>query len=644
MSKKKKHKKRNSGSGQARPPAQREVRKKKNHPAPANRETALPRTTGLLQAAGLWWFQAAVLALAVVMACGHTLDVPFYLDDFSSIVENPTIYNWLDIDRLWRFAPLRVVGYFTFALNYHWHQFQVEGYHVVNILIHFLAGCAVLAFGKGIVRTPAMADRIPPGAAKWLPLLAAMLFALHPLQTQAVTYTVQRLASMAALFYIAALACYVHARLAGKNRLKWLQSAAAIMFALLAFFTKQNTITLPLAILIIEMVFFPANRKRLAIITGAMLLGLGAAWAVLGLILHYDPFSLDAMQALTRETTTISRGEYLFTQSKVLWIYLRLFFWPLGLHLDYDVPLAAGFFDWKVIASMTGHLGLLTGALLFLRRFPMAAFAVLFYYLAHLIEWSLIPIRDVCFEHRTYLPNLGLCLGTGWLLAILVTKFKRSYGASLIPVVLVLIMGTMTWQRNQVWRDPILFWQNCTKYSPQKARPWNTLAKHLLNAGENEAAAKALYHAIKPWDAGDHNGIKMNETAAVNLLIVLRRLGRYDEALEKADVFLKQRMNSLNRSKILNNKGNIYFIKKQYPEAETCYRKAVEAYPENLSAVTNLGNVLALRGRISEARKMFLKVLKRDPQHKEARHNLALLGNPQSATSKPQPVTKQSGL
>src|SRR5262249_46843072 len=150
--------------------------------------------------------QVTLITLATTVAYSNTLHVPFYLDDFSSIRENDLIYRWQGVVALWRWAPTRVLGYLSFALNYRWGRFDVAGYHVVNLLIHVLAGVAALGFARGIVRTPRARASLPAAARHGLPWVVALLFVLHPLQTQAVTYTVQRLASLVALGYLAALA------------------------------------------------------------------------------------------------------------------------------------------------------------------------------------------------------------------------------------------------------------------------------------------------------------------------------------------------------------------------------------------------------------------------------------------------------
>src|SRR5213083_1897364 len=157
-----------------------------------------------------WPVHVLVLALAVALAYGHTLDVPFYLDDFSSILENSLVYHWQGFAALRAYAPMRVLTYASFALNHRWGGFDPVGYHLVNLAIHFLAGVAVYGFTRGVLRTPHVEGSVSPSVRAGVPLFVSLVFLLHPLQTGAVTYIVQRLASMAALFCVAA-----HSRVGG---------------------------------------------------------------------------------------------------------------------------------------------------------------------------------------------------------------------------------------------------------------------------------------------------------------------------------------------------------------------------------------------------------------------------------------------
>jgi hypothetical protein len=596
---------------------------------------------------GTWYVQILLLAICVVLTYGHTLDAPFYLDDFSSIQENPIIFNWQGTwAEVWQFAPLRIVGYFSFVLNYQVHQFQVAGYHIVNILIHFLTGCAILGLLRGLVRTPALNTVLSEESKRWLPLIAALIFVLHPLQIQGVTYIVQRLASLAALFYIAAMACFIQAHLTEKltNRILWI--LACLLLVLFSFFTKQNTATLPVAFLLLEFLFFPGNKRRLILAGGGAVFGLGIVWLILALVLKHNPFSLEAMQALTRETTTISRTSYLATQMGILWTYISLFFWSASSHIDYDNTrlIVEGFFstknyhfiarllDSQVIWALIGHLLLLSLATYNLRRRPLVAFGIFFYYLAHAVESSLIPIRDVIFEHRTYLPNLGLAVLCAWLLVIQIPRWLNSRFAQIIIVILLLVLGNATWHRNQLWRDPVALWQHNLEQSPEKKRGWVILGKHLVQRGQLEKeqgktkqSKETLQRAIEILNAAiirqkksdGSQSISFTVETALNLVVAYKTLHRYDEALRWIDTALnlKHRLRPFDQAKFLVNRGNIFYELKRYPEAETSYRQAIQIYPHNLKAHINLGSLLSLTGRYDEAIAIYQKVLAIDPSN-----------------------------
>jgi protein O-mannosyl-transferase len=595
------------------------------------------RTQLLLQT---WYIQTLLLAIVVALTYGHTLDVPFYLDDFSSIEENPVIYNSSGLLALWQFAPLRIVGYLSFALNYQLHQFQVTGYHLVNIIIHFFAGMAVFGLLRGLVRTPAVNLTLSASTQQWLPLLTALIFVLHPLQIQAVTYIVQRLASLSALFYIASMASFIQARLTNKSGYRFLWILACILLALLAFFTKQNTATLPLALLLLELIFFPGHKRRLMMVTVIAGLGLGCIWFILAVIFHHNPFSLEAMQALTRETEEVTRTAYFATQMSVLWTYIKLFFWSSSSHIDYYYPITETFLsteNYHLIArlldsvalwALIGHLLVLGLAGYSLRRWPLVAFGIFFYYLAHLIESSFIPIRDVIFEHRTYLPNLGLIVATSWLLLIYLPRWFSQITTLTIITILLVTLGTITGLRNQMWRDPIALWQHNVEQSPDKQRGWVILGKHLIQAERSEEAIEALNHAVtKKVNPDGTESLSVSTETALNFVVAYKRLRRYDEALQWIDrsLALKEQLRPFDQAKFLINRGNILFELGQSQEAENSYRLALQIYPQNLNARINLGTILAATGRYDEAITLYQEILAIDPSNAYVKSNLEKL-------------------
>ncbi len=645
------------------------------------------KLNSMLMRLGAWYIQVLLLAFLVVLAYGHTLGVPFYLDDFSSIQENPVIYNWQGtLAELWQFAALRIVGYFSFALNYQVHQFQVAGYHVVNIIIHFLAGCAVLGLLRGLVRTPALNTLLSDDTKRWLPLVVALIFVLHPLQIQSVTYIVQRLASLAALFYIAAMACFILARLTPSRLVGIFWTLACILFTVLAFFTKQNTFTLPIALLLLEFIFFRRGEVRLKGVV--MLWGVGICLILLALMLEQNPviqnFLFDNIQALknldglTRETTDISRASYLATQLIVLWTYISLFFRPASSHIDYDngrlitedffstnenYHFTARLLDSDPLLALIGHLLLLGLAVYSLRRWPLVAFGIFFYYLAHAVESSVIPIRDVIFEHRTYLPNLGIAVLCAWLLVVQLPRWLNKVTVDrliiqtvvFVPVLaLLLVLGSATWLRNQMWRDPVALWQHNVEQSPEKKRGWIILGKHLVQRGQleqeqgdSEHGQKTLKKAIEALNHGvvrikkpdGSQSISVTTETALNLIVAHKTLGEYEQALEWVKRALAHKLRPFDHAKFLVNRGNIFYelgrshqtqnrhfeAQVYFRQSEDSYRKAIQIYPQNLKAQINLASVLGMTGRLDEAIALYQKVLAIEPSNAYVKKNLQKL-------------------
>ncbi|MDM8557888.1 tetratricopeptide repeat protein [Candidatus Parabeggiatoa sp. HSG14] len=645
---------------------------------------------------GTWYVQVLLLAVIVVLTYGHTLGVPFYLDDFSSIQENPIIYNWQGswaelwpyLKELWQYSALRIVGYLSFAFNYQIHQFQVAGYHVVNIFIHFLTGVAILGLIRGLVHTPTLNTQLSENAKRWLPFIVALIFLLHPLQIQGVTYIVQRLASLAAFFYIAAMACFVQARLnsspfpflkkknsptytevkgeklsihtKGKHQqlggIFWI--LACLLFSLLAFFTKQNTITLPIVLLLMELIFFHRYEIRLkGVIT---LLGFGISLIILFLVVEQNPIFqkflfekipfLEHLDTLTRETMEISRTSYLATQMKVLWKYIILFFWPTGLHIDYDnariftekflyesenYHIIARLLHSEVILFLGGHFLLLGLAIYSLRKWPLVTYGILFYYLAHAVESSIIPIRDVIFEHRTYLPNLGLAVLCAWILVVKLPQWLSQRFAQVIIVILLFVLGSTTWLRNHKWRDPVALWQHNVEQSPNKKRGWVILGKHLVQKGQSELetgkktlleSIKTLEHAIakKRNPDGSVKSMSVTPETALNLIVAHKTLRQYDEALTwvKRALALKHNLRPFDHAKFLVNQGNIFYELGRYHDAEKSYRQALQIYPSNLKARINLASVLGATGHFNEAIAIYQEVLTINPSNAYVKENL----------------------
>src|SRR3989339_630830 len=211
------------------------------------------------------WAAPLFIALAVLLPYSNTFNASFHFDDESAIIANAVTQKGSPA-QIVRAYPHRFIGYWTFALNYRLHGLSVTGYHIVNIIIHLLASLLVFALVTMLMKTPSLRRNAgrpsetplqAPGTG-WVPLFAALIFAVHPVQTQAVTYIVQRLASLTALWYLLAMTAYVRGRLAATDDKKhaWPWMILSFAAGLLSMFTKENAATLPVALVMIEGFFF----------------------------------------------------------------------------------------------------------------------------------------------------------------------------------------------------------------------------------------------------------------------------------------------------------------------------------------------------------------------------------------------------
>lgn len=581
----------------------------------------LPVLASLSRVHGVW-LQPLLIALAIGVSYGHTLDVPFYLDDYLTVQTNSAVKQF-GLSRLWHEEPLRFVGYLSLALNYRLHGLGVAGYHLVNLWLHFGAALALWQLTRELLKTPIGQEGVTGQFRAWLPLAAALVFALHPLQTQAVTYISQRFAVLAALFYLSALVCYLRLRLASDLKRKLLWAGGGILSAVLALLSKQNAATLPLAVLLVELAFFPHPRYAAWLRWGtlaAFAFGIGLLWAM-----SYLP-GFQALDQFTRETDWFGRSDYLAAQVKVLWWYLKLFFWPVGLRLDYAAHQPPSWSQFWVVLAALGHLAVVTWALWGLRKTPFLAFGSLFYYTAHLVESSVVPIRDLVFEHRTYLPNAGLALACAWgLLAALPVRQPR--WAVLGPGVLGLaLLGLLwqTWHRNQLWRDPIAFWQDNVRLEPKALRPKLELAREYFEARriQESLALGRQVAASTPWPPV----APLPQSVAANLAAAYLVAGNYDLALRAVEDTLKRPLLPQIKKRLYWVRGSIYHAQKRYAQAEADYRTALSLDREDAAMWLSLGEALLAQGETAKARQAYAQAFALDPQSPVAKKRLVQLG------------------
>ena len=630
---------------------------------------------------------ALIVAVGLILYA-RTLHVPFVLDDFESIVNNPLItsLSYFSDPASGRMffghagVMARSFGYLTFALNYRIHGLDLPGYHLVNIAIHLMAALSVYWLVLLTFRTPYFLKGSEParmrGQAGFTALVAALLFVSHPLQTQAITYLVQRLAALAALCYLISLGCYIRARLtgleAGKLRLSTLAwFAASLVSALLAAKTKQNSYTLPCTILLYELLFFTGASRRIllrALLALSALAGSVGAYLVLRSGRPFEEL-LGQLDLAARLQTDMSRWDYLATQLRVIVTYLRLVLLPVGQRLDYDYPVYHSFLNPLVLLSAALLGSLLGAAFLLLHRSRdwgdpdsdasplqrVIAFGIFWFFIALSIESSIIPIADVIFEHRMYLPLAGLFMAAAAALSLAGGECRALPGWPRIPVlaglaVVLLLFSGLTVARNDVWRSEVGLWKDNTVKCPEKGRVYLNLgaaqerAGDLAGAEESYLAANTLtidqpfsrldlgrlYLQSNRQDAAlaqFREALKIDPTmgdAHNNIGKILEGKGEDGEALKEYLLAAKYRPYL---AAPYFNIGALYARQKRYPEALQEYQKAIVRDPGGCDAFIGKGVALLATGRRKEAADDFRRALQINPSSAEASRQLGLAGS-----------------
>ena len=579
------------------------------------------------------------LIVLLGLICYHnSLYVPFMFDDFAAIVVNPETTGGKS---LWHFllhGGSRRIADLSFALNYRLHDLQVVGYHVTNLAIHLTA--AVVLYFLSVSLLDALNLRYQsdgadsgensPFTARFIPVAASMLFVCHPLQTQAVTYIVQRYTSLATLFYLLALLAYINGRinldLHGFTRRTPAWGLMLAVMSLLAFYTKQISYSIPLMIIMLEFALFRDRKFRSYLILAGVLLFLPIFLAAVP-----NGSIADVMFNLrhaTSEDLYLSRSSYFLTQTRVIATYLRLLILPVQQNLDYDYPIFSSPLNTEVVASLVLHGILLATAFALYRRShlqPVSAdrrhdcylrlisLGIAWFYIALIVESSFIPITDVIMEHRVYLPAAGFCIAMSALTSLISRKVQGAVLYRWLALAAVcLAFSTMTVARNRLWNDDLLFWQDAAEKSPRKSRVLSNLGWAYLNHDQFEIALRLFVNAIKlDLRADNHTWIMLNSS--------LKGLNYYQGRFTSGEEYLTPggsvdlRWYSRFNSAKFNNMGLASEFVGQPEEAFRWYIQSLDINPDFDLAWFNLGLLSARMGHKKEGESALSKLTALNP-------------------------------
>jgi tetratricopeptide (TPR) repeat protein len=553
-----------------------------------------------------------IIILLGIIIYSDSFDCSFHFDDYPQIVNNTKIQNLQDVQAWWNSSPNRPISTFTFALNYHFNQLDVRYYHLFNLIIHLINACLVWWLTLLIFSSPALKDNPIIRQKKVIAFFTALLFVSHPLATQSVTYIVQRMTSMAAMFYLLSLILYVKARLSNKvNITKTLLFTGSLISAVLAMLTKENAFTLPFAIVLFEF-FFLRVKKQLSInFRDYRLLFLMAIFlgVILIIPLKYSFTIFKPIPPSLGNAYTVTSLNYLLTQFSVIIKYIQLLFLPINQNLDYDFPVSNSFFDIKTLLSFLVLLSLIILAIFFFKKYRIISFGIFWFFLTLSIESSFIPINDVIYEHRTYLPSFGFFLIiTSGIYYLLWNKHK--YIAISILVIIIASNSWLTYERNKVWKDDLILWNDTVLKNPNKARPFSNRGNEYWKLGQSDQALADFSEAIRIdsnyADAFDNRGV------------VYCTLRQYDKSIADLSRAIKLYPEF---AKAYNNRGITYMNLRQWNKAIADYSMALKISHNFTDGYFNRGAAYYLEGKLDSAIADFSKVIEIDPKYAKAYFN-----------------------
>ncbi|MCP4624654.1 MAG: tetratricopeptide repeat protein [bacterium] len=586
-----------------------------------------------------------LLFFLLLASYSNSFNSSWHLDDEANIIANRRLHiNALTPDSImgtFYASPVasgkmfRPVANLTFALNWHVGQDHVTGYHIVNIAIHLVAAFLLYLTIVDLCRTPKLQQKSDATTACFIAFLAAALWAANPIQTQAVTYIVQRMALLAALFCLLSMFCYIRFRLSDSASHRILHLAGSILSFVLAVGSKENAVLLPLVLILVEMTFF----RDLSVLTGRrLLLGLAVGSGILiflaGSLLFMKSDLLFFLKGYAARPFSLS--ERILTEPRIIVYYLSQIFYPLPdrLSIQHDILISTSLLKpWTTLPSIALVLLLIGGGISQIQKRPIAAFGILFFFLNHLVESTIIPL-ELIFEHRNYLPSLFLFWPISDGIKRLIDyyrKRKRSLHVIIASfgVLLILVFGFGSYIRNMAWATEKSLWEDAAQKAPQSSRPIYRLAAYYAKVEQLDLSAallqkgftlrhhlpdqgRVLYYnnmgnifrkkqtygkAVQYFETAleIHPNFK---TVRENLLLALIESSQWDRASKQVGILLTGRNPNSSYFKL---KGIIWIRQHSPAKALPYFRKALLRAPNAPDSLLNFGAALSLTGSFDQA-------------------------------------------
>jgi tetratricopeptide (TPR) repeat protein len=545
-----------------------------------------------------------VIALLALAAYHNCFRVPFVFDDGPATLENASIR------KLWpfwsAFSPPagttvggRPIANLTLAINYALSGTDVWSYHALNLLIHILSGLTLFGVVRRTLTRPVLSERFGRDAQS-LALATALLWTLHPLQTEAVIYVIQRVESLMALFYLLTFYCFIRS-VDSPRPFRW--QVCTIMACLLGMATKEVMVTAPLLALLYDRTFVAGTFRKAWQQRRGLYFGVAATWLPLALLVAGTNWSRRGSAGFTG---AIMPKSYWLTQFEAIARYLGLSVWPHPLVFDYGSFLVHGPGEVMPYALVIVSLAALT--LIAHWRRPALGFLGAWFF-AILAPTSVIPVAtQTMAEHRMYLPLVAVAS------LIAVGAYAFAGRRCLLPLgVLALGLGILTFERNDVYRSELTLWGDTVARRPDNARAHCSLGFALSSIPGKLPQAILEYEAalrIHPNYSDAHNDL------GVALVGVP---GRLSEAIQHFEEALRIRPDY---ARAHYNLGEALAQMERIPEAIQEYEAALRSQPDFFEAHSNLGVLLCRAGRIADGIQQLETALRIQPDYAKAYFNL----------------------
>lgn len=531
----------------------------------------------------------------------NALNTPFVFDDLGAIVKNPAIKEISNIQtRLfsqissykWGLQAVRPLTYFTFILNYHWGELNPFGYHLVNIIIHSLVTVFIFLLTQKVFFYSFGKETILP------PLYVALFFGVHPMNVDVVTHVIHRSDSLATLFYLMTLYFFLKAIEKHKGYL-----ILSFICPILSMASKQIGATFPATIFLFDYIFV-SNMKIEKVMKKKYLHF--CYWALLLLIVGVMYLHLGHLHLASVINLEWTRTNYFLTQIIVILKYIHLLIFPIGQCIDHAVRPVLTFFDFRLDLSIVVWATIFVWAYFICKRHSsiskLILFSILWFFITLIPTSSFIPLpEDPMAEKRVYISGWGFCLGIVSLYPLILKNFflkgdqkKRDTSflfenwfwglkSKLLFIVMslhILLLSIATWQRNKIYRTPVLLWEDAVRKYPHNDRALLNLGFHYNEQKEFKKAQQVLEKAVQ-----------LNTKKSV----------------------------------VYSNLGNVYDMQGEYNKAIRTFQRAIILDPNNLDAYNNMGIVYVRQKEYTKARKFFMKAVELEPNFTEAFNNLKLI-------------------